>query len=73
VTGSLVEKEYSKISVESGWTSKMIPKLLGTVFYCLIKEEAWEFVKELKNPTIDFKRLQALTFARVKEIKPELF
>jgi len=72
VTSDLVEKEYAKIAID-GWSSKQIPQLLNTVFYCLIKEESWNFVKKLKNPTIDFKRLQSLTFAKVKEIKPELF
>ena len=73
VTGSLVEKEYSKIEASDGWSSRMIPKLLNIVFYCLIKEESWEFIKKFKNPTINYKRLMSLTFAKVKEIKPELF
>lgn len=73
VTGSLVEKEYSKIEVESGWSSKMIPKLLNVVFYCLIKEESWDFIKKHKNPTINYKRLMSLSFAKTKELKPELF
>ncbi len=73
ITGSLVGKEYSKIEVADGWNSKMIPRLLNTVFYCLIKEESWNFIKEMKNPTINYKRLMALTFARTKELKPELF
>lgn len=73
VTGTLVEKEYSKIESEDGWNSRMIPKLLNVVFYCLIKEESWEFIKKFKNPTINYKRLMSLTFAKTKELKPELF
>jgi hypothetical protein len=73
VTGALVEKEYSKIEIDTGWNSRMIPKLLNVVFYCLVKEESWNFVKKHKNPTINYRRLMSLTFARVKEIKPELF
>lgn len=73
VTGTLVEKEYAKIKNETGWQSKDIPRLLNTVFYCLVTEESWNFVKNLKNPTINFKRLMALTFAKTKELKPELF
>jgi hypothetical protein len=73
VTKSLVEKEYSKIDAESGWRSQYIPRLLNTVYYCLVKEESWNFIKEFKNPTIDFKRLHYFTTARVKELKPELF
>lgn len=73
VTTTLVDKEYSKIASEEGWTSRKIPKLLNIVFYCLVKEECWEFVKKYKNPTINFGRLMSLTFAKVKELKPELF
>lgn len=72
VTQALVEKEYAKIALE-GWNSKMIPRLLHTVFYSLVKEDCWEFVKKHKTPTIDFKRLQHFTFAQVKIKKPELF
>lgn len=73
VTDALVKKELAKIELESGWSSKQIPKLLNTVFYCLIKEEAWNFVKELKNPTVDFKRLNMMTTIRIKNILPERF
>jgi hypothetical protein len=74
VTSALVEKEYAKIVSEEGtWTSRMIPRLLGTVFHCLVTEETWNIVKKFKNPTIDFKRLQQLTIATVKLCKPELF
>jgi len=74
VTSSLVDKEYSKITVaEDGWHSKSIPRLLHMVYYSLITEEAWNFTKEHKNPVIDFKRLQYFTFNKVKNIKPELF
>ncbi len=73
VTGTLVEKEYSKIENEDGWSSRMIPRLLNVVFYCLVKEESWDFIKKHKNPTINYKKLMALTFARTKELKSELF
>jgi hypothetical protein len=73
VTKVLVEKEYAKIVNEAGWSSRMIPRLLNTVYYSLVKEESWNFVKEHKNPKIDFKRLVNLTFAKVKELKPKLF
>ena len=51
----------------------MIPQLLNTVFYTLVKEESWNFIKENKNPTIDYKYLMRLAYAKVKEFKPELF
>ena len=73
VTESLVTKEYSKIENESGWSSKMIPRLLQTVFYELIKEECWNFVKKYKNPTINFNTLLHLTQKRTKELLPNLF
>lgn len=73
VTSALVDKEFSKIEVADGWTSRQIPRLLNTVYYSVVKEEAWEFVKEHKNPVIDFKRLQHFVFSQVKQRKPELF
>lgn len=73
VTEALVKKEFAKIEVESGWSSKQIPRLLNTVFYCLVKEESWNFVKEFKSPTVDFKRLNMMTTIRIKQIMPELF
>jgi len=73
INETLVQKEYAKITNETGWSSKMIPRLLNTVYYCLIKEESWDFVKEYKNPVIDFKKLNFYSNERVKEIIPQLF
>lgn len=73
VTEALVEKEHAKISSEDGWSSKMIPRLLNTVYYSIVKEECWEFVKRFKKPVVDFGRLQYFVFAEVKSKKPELF
>lgn len=74
VTLSLIEKEYSKIENENnGWSSKFIPRLLNTIFYCLVKEESWNFVKEFKNPKIDFNRLNHFTIQQIKKLKPYLF
>lgn len=74
ITSVLIDKEYAKIVNDSeGWSSKFIPKLLNIIYYCLIKEESWNFIKEFKNPTIDYKRLQFLTTVKIKELKPELF
>lgn len=73
VTKSLVEKEFAKIESEDGWNSKMIPRLLNTVYYCLVKEECWNFVKDFKNPTIDFRKLLLFTNNKVKELMPQLF
>jgi len=73
VTQELVDKVYAKISLDGGWSSKMIPRLLQTVFYDLVKEETWEFVKENKNPKIDFGTLQRFTFAKVKKLRSDIF
>lgn len=73
VTQALVDKEFSKIESVDGWSSKFIPRLLNVVYYSVVKEECWEFIKEHKNPVIDFKRLQHFVFTEVKKKKPELF
>lgn len=74
VTSALCEKVYDKIRVANdGFSSKNIPQLLQTVFYDLVKEDAWTFVKKHKNPTVDFSALQHLTFRKVKELLPNIF
>lgn len=75
VTKELVDKCHAKIVNEhSGeWSSRMIPQLLGMVFYDLVKEETWEFMKAFKHPTINFKHLQHFCNVKVKEHKKELF
>ena len=74
VTPTLVNKTYTKIVTEcDGWSSKYIPRLLQTVYYDLIREESWAFVKDFKQPTIDFKKLNMLTIMKVKELLPEVF
>lgn len=72
-TIALIEKEHSKIQLECGWSSKSIPRLLNTLYHSIIKEESWNFIKEFKNPTIDYKRLQYFIFLFAKRKKPELF
>lgn len=71
-TDALIEKEYAKIAVE-GWSSQMIPRLLSTVFYCIITEEMWNIVKKFSNPKVDFKRLNQYIIMKIKAVKPELF
>ena len=73
-TEAFIEKEYSKIVNEKqGWRSQYIPMLLGRVFSEFIKEETWNFIKEYKNPKINFKVLNALVIQKIKETKIELF
>ena len=73
-TEELIEKEYSKIkSEQDGWSSKLIPMLLGRVFHELIKDEMWNILKKHKNPKIDFRTLNTLTIQKVKQVKADLF
>jgi len=74
VTKHLVDKVYSKIvNNNEGWNSKFIPQLLNTIFYDLIKEESWDFIKEEKFPTINFKTLQTICTLKIKSLRNELF
>lgn len=73
VTLALCEKVYAKIENDGGFTSKRIPQLLNTVYYDIVKEDCWNFVKEFKSPTINFKTLQHFVFIQVKKIMPNLF
>ena len=73
VNSVLVDKEFSKIESEDGWSSRFIPRLLNTVYYCLVKEEAYNFTKEFKMPTINFKTLHRFTTIKIKELRPDIF
>jgi hypothetical protein len=74
LTPEIIDKEYEKtIDENSGWTSKYIPQLLGSVWNTFIREECWNIVKKYKYPTIDFKLLHSLVIERIKELKPNLF
>lgn len=73
VTTALVDKVYAKIENESGFNSRAIPRLLNTVFYDVVREDTWNFIKKHKNPSINFKTLQHFVFAEVKNKAPQLF
>lgn len=74
VSQHLVDKTQAKIINDVGeWTSKLIPRLLQTVYHDVITEEMWTILKQFKSPTIDFKRLYARVCQRIKLLKPELF
>lgn len=73
-TQTLVDKVYAKIVNEmEGWKSQYIPRLLQTVFYDLITEETWNFTKEFKLPTVNFRTLSFFCNNKIKELKKELF
>ena len=71
VTSHLVEKEYNKIALE-GWSSKSIPRLLETVYRCVVVEELYDYLKK-NNGTINFKTLKHFVNREVKAMKKELF
>jgi hypothetical protein len=74
VTEALVNKTYDKIKVEKdGWQSKYIPELLNRVYYDLVNEETWNFVKEMKRPTVNFTTLFALSTHKIKELRKDIF
>ena len=73
VTQALCEKVMAKIENDGGFTSKQIPRLLNTVYYDVVKEESWNFVKENRNPIINYKTLQYFVFATVREKLPGVF
>lgn len=73
VTLALCEKVLAKIENDGGFTSKKTPQLLNTVYYDIVKEDCWNFIKEHKNPTINFKTLQSCVFRTVKQKLPHLF
>lgn len=73
LTEAVIEKVYAKIVNDVGWSNKMIPRLLDTVYYDFVREEIWEVLKKFKNPTINFKTLKTLTNNRVKQVKGDLF
>ena len=73
-TAAFIEKEYSKILNETGeWDNRKIPMLLGRVFSELVKEETWNIIKKYKNPTINYKTLNALVINKIKTVKSDIF
>lgn len=73
ITETLCQKEYAKININNDWTSKNIPQLLNTIYYCLINEEIWNILKEHKNPTIDFSKLKYYVTIEIKKHLSFLF
>lgn len=72
-TKVLVEKEFAKIvNANGGWSSKNIPELLGKVYYCVVTEELWACLKDIKL-SVNFSELKQQCILKVKELKPELF
>lgn len=73
-TKTLVEKEYTKILMqEEGWSSRLIPKLLHTVYYSIVTEELWNCLKTINKGSVNFRELEHLCFKKIKTLKPEIF
>lgn len=72
-TKSLCEKTLEKIKLENGWSSKLIPRLLQTIYSDIVNEEIWHIIKEFKNPTINFRTLSFFITNKTKEHLKELF
>lgn len=73
VTQALVAKERAKIEAEVTDRKVVIPRLLETVFHCVVTEELWTPLKKSGFPTVDFKRLRAFCIALTKEHASDLF
>lgn len=74
VTSHFVFKVRDKIINDKGsWTNDCIPRLMSTVWYDLLSEESYNFVKKYKNPKINFGFLNRLTLAKTKQLLPEIF
>jgi len=74
LTADIIDKVHANICcAEGGWSSKMIPRLLETVWHDFIVECSYGMVKKWKLPTINYKTLKAFTVQKIKTIKPELF
>ena len=72
VTTAFCKKEFAKMKHDAGvdWTSQMSPKLLDHIFSEMVREECWNFVKENKNPTINFSTLKYFVIAKIQEKLP---
>ena len=64
-----IYKEKNKLEEENdGWSMKLFGELLNRVFVEFFKDN-WEIIlKEMRYPTIDFRRLKGLVSDRVKEL-----
>lgn len=73
-TKAFIEKEFYKLKNEKEmWSSKFIPELLGKIWYEFINEESFNFIKEYRFPTINYKTLQSFVTKKIKETLVELF
>ena len=70
---SLPNQIARRKAVLEGARPKIIPRLLGTVFYDLVREDLWDALKKHKFPSVDFRRLRTHCILRTKMYAPDLF
>jgi len=69
-----VRKTHAKIVNDVGeWNSRLIPRLLDTVFHEVVTEELWNSLKKIKYGTVNFNDLKHHVNNKVKRAMPELF
>lgn len=52
---------------------KLIPRLLESIYHCVVTEELWSELKRVKVRVIDFDRLRKFVIAETKKHAPDLF
>jgi hypothetical protein len=60
-------------AIDETYRKEMIPRLLQTVYTDVVNEEAWAFVREFKDPTVNFKSLRAHVYRLTKKFAQDLF
>ena len=70
---SLPNQIARRKAVLEGARPQIIPRLLQTVFYDLIREDLWDGLKRYQFPVVDFKRLRSHCILRTKQYAPDLF
>lgn len=64
VTPGRLEKLKAKLEP---WDNKRIPQFLSTLYYEVVQEELWDYLKKARNPVIDFKKLNQLVLSLGKK------
>ena len=70
---SLPNQIARRKEVLEGARPQIIPRLLETVFYDLVREELWDGLKRYQFPVVDFTRLRRHAVLRTKLFAPDLF
>jgi len=69
LTDEIVLKVLAKIENQNGgWSTSLMPQLLGIVWYDFVQEEIWDIVKKHKMPTLNFKLLQKCVNTKIKRV-----